>query len=113
MIALSGTALQKARPLELLEKFYGMTLSSLGLSSVPRAEQIQQLLTVPSEDFTTKLGRSIAVAPVVDGENIPKAASFDIVNDKASFRRAFPGVGYCKRLMIGDCEMDVSHIQIP
>ena len=113
MIALSGTALQKARPLELLEKFYGMTLNSLGLSSVPQADQMQKLLTVSAEDLTTKLSRSIAVAPVVDGDKIPEAASFHIVNDKASFRRAFPGVGYCKRLMIGDCEMDVSHNQMP
>jgi hypothetical protein len=111
MIALSGTALQRARPLQLLEKFYSMTLSGLGLSDVPRAEQVQKLLTVPMEDFTTKLGRSIAVAPVVDGHKIPEAASFDTINDKARFQGAFPGVEYCKRLMIGDCEMDVSRSQ--
>ena len=112
MIALSGTALQKARPLHLLEKFYGMTISSLGLSDVPQAEQVQKLLTVPVEDFTTKLDRRIAVAPVVDGCKIPEAASFDLITDQVSFKGAFPGVGYCKRLMIGDCEMDVSLNQV-
>lgn len=108
MIALSGTALQKARPLQLLEKFYNMALDGLGLSEVPQAGQMQRLLSVPMEDFTTKLGRNIAVAPVVDGHTIPEATSFNILNDKAKFHAAFPGVERCKRLMIGDCEMDVS-----
>ena len=90
-----------------------MTINSLGLDNVRRAEQMQKLLTVPAEHLTTRLGRSIAVAPVIDGDTIPEAASFDIVNDKTNFARVFPGVGFCKRLMIGDCEMDVSHSQMP
>lgn len=112
MIALSGTALQRARPLQLLEKFYDEVIIALGLSDVPQAEQVQKLLTLPMEDFTTKLSRSIAVAPVIDGKKVPEATGFDIINDRARFQRAFPGVEYCKRLMIGDCELDVSRSQV-
>lgn len=61
-------------------------------------------------ELRAKLGRQIQLGPMVDGDMIHETTTFQALAERSDFERLFPGAGCCKRVLVGDCQMDVSHI---
>ena len=72
-------------------------------------EQVQQLLQVSNSELRAKVGRQIPLGPMVDGDMIHETTTYQALAGRSDFRRIFPGAGHCKRIIVGDCQMDVSH----
>ncbi|KAH6698495.1 Alpha/Beta hydrolase protein [Leptodontidium sp. MPI-SDFR-AT-0119] len=106
LISMSGTSMLHPRPLPLVHKAFGSIAEILGAKDKSPEDKVQVLLNTPSGEFTAKLGRVPMVGPVVDGDFIPKLSSFTDYEDPEKFVALFPGVRECKRLLIGDCDMD-------
>ena len=94
------------RPPVIHEARYEAVLTALGLAKLPVSDRINALLTMSSEELVGKIGMSIPLHPVVDGDIISQAINFDAVARKDNSMRA-PGMHWCQDLFIGNCQMDV------
>lgn len=101
---MGGTpALIPRLPIEVAEDTYASVLEKLGITDDSPAERVRKLKETDRADWVTKLGPGLALSPVADKDE-----------NKAPFYQA--GVpeeditppGWCPRIMLGDCEMDVS-----
>ncbi|PLB35005.1 Alpha/Beta hydrolase protein [Aspergillus candidus] len=106
LIGMSGTSLLRARTPELLEKSFARIADIFGTQDLSPAEQVQRVLEVPMSELTAKVGRRIPLGPMVDGDFIPEITTFKTLADDAEVKRLFPGIQHCKRVIIGDCQMD-------
>lgn len=108
LIAMSGTSLLRARRPELLERSFGKVVDIFGWNNLSPAEQVQKLLDLPMEELRAKVGRQIPIGPMVDGDVIPEITTFHALANDAEAKRLFPGITHCKKIVMGDCQMDVS-----
>jgi len=110
LIAMSGSSLVKAKQPEVAEKSFNAALDLLGRAAegMSDAEKVERFLTASMEDVREKIGRKVPITPIVDGELIPQATSYSLMADAAETAKLFPGIEWCKRIMVGDCQMDVS-----
>ncbi len=111
LIAMSGSSLVKAKPKALGERSFIGALQLLGPAgeAAPSDEkaQVQRYLDVSMEDIREKIGRKVPMAPLVDGDLIPRTTTYAAMADKAEAFKLFPGMKWCKRVLVGDCQMDV------
>jgi hypothetical protein len=105
---LSGSSLQRLKPLEASSASYQSIAKILGLADLPPAEKLQKMIATPIETFMASVGRKFPLGPLVDGETIPAMTTYKALNDSEEVLKLFPGLHHCKRLMMGDCQMDVS-----
>lgn len=105
---MGGTSLLRPQRAELLETSFGRVAEVLGAKQLSPEEQVQKLLTVPMSEIREKVGRQIPIGPMLDGDMIPVQTTFEGLADSKEVRRVFPGIAHCKRILIGDCQMDVS-----
>lgn len=108
LVTMSGTSLLRPRSVEQAEKTFGYVAEVLGAKDLPADKQIQRLLDIPQEEFTAKVGRKFTIGAIVKGDHIPKATTFESLSNEDSLLDLFPGIRRCKRIIIGDCQMDVS-----
>jgi carboxylesterase type B len=110
LIAMSGSSLVKAKQPEVAERSFNMALQLLGTAEekLGPSEKVKQFLKAPMEDIREKIGRKVPMAPIVDGDLIPRATSYSMMSEAAGTAELFPGIKWCKRIMVGDCGMDVS-----
>lgn len=103
---MGGTpALIPRLPTEVAESTYTSVLEKLGITDDSPAERIGKLKETDRADWVTKLGPGLALSPVADKDE-KKAAFYQIgVLEEAL---SPPGSNWCPRIMLGDCEMDVS-----
>ncbi|KAK4171979.1 putative carboxylesterase [Triangularia setosa] len=106
LISMSGSCLVKAKQPELAERSFNMALQLLEIPEIEEAAQIQRLLKVPMEDIREKIARKVPMAPIVDGDLIPRTTSYALMADPVQTAELFPGMKWCKRIMFGDCQMD-------
>ncbi|KAK4683063.1 hypothetical protein QC764_121820 [Podospora pseudoanserina] len=106
LISMSGSSLVKAKQPELAEGSFKRALQLLDISETDETAQVQRLLTVPMEDIREKIARKVPMAPIVDGDLIPRTTSYAQMADPARTAELFPGMQWCKRIMFGDCKMD-------
>ncbi|KAK4199004.1 putative carboxylesterase [Triangularia verruculosa] len=106
LISMSGSSLVKAKQPELAERSFKTALQLLNVSETEETAQIQCLLEVPMEDIREKVGRKVPMAPIVDGDLVPRTTSYALMADTAQTTELFPGMKWCKRIMFGDCQMD-------
>ncbi|KAJ9149933.1 Sterol esterase [Pleurostoma richardsiae] len=106
LVAMSGSSLQRLRRPEQAEKSYTSVIEAIGAKELPPREQLQRLLDTPKEDLLSKVGRRFPIGPLLDGDSIPETTTFDSLRDGEKFVKLFPGVHYCRRVMMGDCQMD-------
>lgn len=104
---MSGTSLLRPRKPELLQKSFGRVAEILGVANLSPEEQIQKLLHISLDELRAKVGRQISMGPMVDSEMIPEMTTFEGLGDRKEVERVFPGMKYCRRIIMGDCEMDV------
>lgn len=93
-------------PHEVAENTYESVLDKLGLAGLAAPERVERLKNTDREDWVTKLGPGLALGPVADkNENDPPFYQFDTLEEGEA---GPPGSDWCPRIMLGDCEMDVS-----
>lgn len=92
-------------PIEVAESTYASVLEKLGISDASSEERIRKLKQTGREDWITKLGPGLALSPVADkGEKTVPFYQVGVPENTVSP----PGSDWCRRIMLGDCEMDVS-----
>lgn len=103
---MGGTpALIPRLPLEVAEGTYATVLQKLGISELPPTERIEKLKQMDRECWVTKLGPGLPLSPVADkDENQPPF--YQAGGPENAINQ--PGSDWCPRIMMGDCEMDVS-----
>lgn len=106
-IVMSGTCFLTA-PLsyEFHEQNYAQAMAPLGLSNVSVEERIRTLLEIPGQEIISKIPPSVQSAPAVDGDMVLSVATQAQTADKNS--TVPKAKSWCRDLMIGDAEMDVS-----
>lgn len=71
-------------------------------------EKVNTFLNTSSDEFVKKLGRPYTLGPILDEDIIPKVTTFESLRSGVDLTSLFPGMQRCKRLLIGDCQFDVS-----
>lgn len=110
LISMSGTSLLRARSPELIQRSFDRVTEIFGIQGLSPQEQVQQLLEVPISELRTKVGRQVPLGPMADGDLVHETTTYQGLANHSDFQRIFPGAVHCKRLLVGDCKMDVSHI---
>lgn len=102
LIAMSGSSIVKAKPMALGERSFATALQLLG-----GEDDMEVLLKASPEDIREKIGRKMPLGPLIDGEKIAAATTYAALADPTQAADLFPGMQWCKRIMVGDCQMDV------
>lgn len=105
---MSGTSLLRARSPELIQKSFDRVTEIFGIKDLSPQEQVQKLLEVPINELQAKVGRQVPLGPLVDGDLIHEPTTYQGLASRSDFQRIFPGAAHCKRILVGDCQMDVS-----
>lgn len=105
---MSGSSQQRLRRAEQAETAYTSVLKALNPGELPPKQQIDLLLETPIEDFLAKVGRRFPMGPLIDGDSIPAGTTFRSLRSPDELVKLFPGLHNCKRIVMGDCQMDVS-----
>lgn len=105
-VCMGGTpALIPRLPNEVAESTYASVLEKLGIADDAPEERIRRLIETGRQDWVAKLGPGLALSPVASRDE-KKAPFYQIgVPDQDT---SPPGSDWCPRIMLGDCEMDVS-----
>lgn len=109
LISISGTSLLLARRPEHIQRSFDRVTEIFGIKDSFPHEQIQQLLQAPMSELRAKVGRQIPLGPMVDGDMVHETTTYQALADPSDFKKIFPGTSHCKRILVGDCQMDVSH----
>lgn len=105
-VCMGGTpALIPRLPNEVAEGTYAAVLGKLGIADSTPEERIKRLIETSRQDWVTKLGPGLALSPVATQDE--KKAPFYQVGAPEEDTSP-PGSEWCPRIMLGDCEMDVS-----
>lgn len=93
------------------EGVYNQVIDALGLTKSSVSERVRTL--EQSGDILAKIPPNIPFLPAVDDEIIPGLHRFSEVSKQAHDSEwQVPGRTWCKELLIGDCQMDVSQSPI-
>lgn len=104
-----STLLVKPLPLPVSEFVYASVVKALDLENLSGPERVKAILEIPIKDLLEKIPPTMPLMPVVDGDIIPGVPTFSQISDKAEDPTyPIPGKQWCKSLMIGDCQFDVS-----
>jgi len=97
----------KPLPPPVSEFAYASVIELFGLQTLPAAERIKALLELPVEKLLS-VPPTIPLMPVID-DHIQCAATFAQMSSKDDDPNLhLPGRKWCKELLIGDCQFDVS-----
>jgi hypothetical protein len=106
---MSGSSFLRPRPLALLERGFELAAAELGAKDCAPGDQVTRLLVAPKDEFVIKLGRKIPVGPFADDDLVRTPSTFsDILSKEHDLTHSFPSLKHCKRVIMGDCQMDVS-----
>ena len=107
---MGGTSLlMKPLPPFVAEPTYQAVLSNLGIdASLSPQDQLEKLLSTSSDDILSKIGSDVPLLPVLDGDVITSSPNFKQFESPSELRGILPGARWCRRVMLGDCQHDVS-----
>ena len=108
---MSGSMLtRKPIPLMVGDTAYDAALNILGIHSKDPQERLKALNDVPSSEIISKISFQLPIMPVIDEDLIKVEPTFTDFESSADVAKLLPGRKWCKELMAGDCQMDVSHL---
>jgi hypothetical protein len=109
-ICIGGTHLMMPPvPQEVQEHVYRSVVDTLQLGDLSPEERINHLLTIPAKDIYSKFGFGLPLLPAVDSQLFTHVESFaQIVKKDEDAQKRMPGKVWCKSLLIGDAQFDVS-----
>lgn len=84
------------------ERSFATAIQLLGCNG-----DVDVLLKASPEDIREKIGRKMPMGPLIDGEKIAAATTYAALADPGRAADLFPGMQWCKRILVGDCQMDV------
>lgn len=98
--------LQPLSSLEHVEANYDRAIEALGLTSLGEEDKVRRLIEMDGHELREKLfAAGVGPKLVVDGDICP---SFVEYNPFVDGSLQMPGRQWCERLLIGDCQFDVS-----
>jgi hypothetical protein len=98
--------LVKALTLSQHEEKYKQALTALGLGNASTGERFKFFLERPEQDLISALSPSTLAAPAIDRIIVPATPSFaQVMNQNLDVPK---GKSWCRELMVGDAQMDVS-----
>ncbi|KIV94100.1 hypothetical protein PV10_05255 [Exophiala mesophila] len=108
LVIMSGTCLL-LRPVsgEVHEAIYQEFCEAQGLDKMPGQERIKAIEELDSFHLFSNTPPSIPPLPMIDGDIVKVALTFDDIEQWSTHgSSSIPGLGWCKELLIGDCQMD-------
>ncbi len=110
LMSMGGTSLlMRSLPPAAHEVIYDTVIDILGLKDLPSEDRIAALVKMPSEELFLKIPPQVPLLPLIDGNIIPSPSSFQRIADRSETGVSeLPGKAWCKDLLIGDCQSDVS-----
>ena len=107
---MGGTALlMKPLPPFVADFAYKSVLQKLDIDgSLTSREQLDKLMSISTEDILAKVTPDVPLFPIIDGDVITSPAEFSPFESPSKLPKSWPGVEWCKRVMLGDCQFDVS-----
>lgn len=79
----------------------------LGIDSLPPADQVKSLLTIPAGELSTKLaGLPVPLMAALDGDVVRSTTTYAALADTSSLGKTFPGAKWCKAILVGDGQFD-------
>lgn len=109
-ISMSGSSLMlRPLPPSVAEFAYASVLKALDIENLSGPERVKFLLESPIEKLIESIPPSIPLMPVIDGDLIPAVGTLSQISNKTNDPTwPMPGRQWCKSLMTGDCQFDVS-----
>jgi hypothetical protein len=102
---MSGNPLtMKPIPLAVAESAYASIVNSLRLAEMTIEERVKAILGTPLERLA-QLAASLPLIPILDGEVVVSGMAYENLDHDLA---KWPGTEWCRSLMIGDCQFDVS-----
>jgi hypothetical protein len=107
-----NTLMMRPLPPPLSEFVYSSIMQNLGLGALSSTDRITALFKVPVPKIIEAGASGLPLLPVVDSDSVPCAPTFAQVGSKVEDPAlSMPGRSWCKELLIGDCQFDVSTVQ--
>jgi hypothetical protein len=108
MMAMGGSSLlMKPLPVAVAEYAYSRVLGAVSIDiSLSLDEKLKALLETPAETFLNNIGPDVPLLPVHDEEYIKYPSSF-AQWAQPDLQAQIPGLRWCDRVMVGDCQFDV------
>ncbi|KAI1611228.1 carboxylesterase-like protein [Exophiala viscosa] len=109
MMAMGGSSLlMKPLPMPVAEYAYGRVLDAVNIdTSLSSEEKLKSLLEIPAETFLSSIGPDVPLLAVHDEDYIRYPSSFAQWTQQGE-RSQYPGMKWCDRIMVGDCQFDAS-----
>lgn len=106
---MSGTSLLvQALPYDAHEDNYKRAMEALGMTASSAEERVEALLDMPGQELIAKLPPSVLTAPAIDGDLVRPGVTYAELGKLDS--DILPGNSWCRELLIGDAEIDVSSL---
>jgi len=103
---MGGSPFLRPAPAQAAETFYGMVTEKFGIKELSPEAQVKAFLEMSTVDLSTK-SMGIRIPPVVDDDIIKDIPSYKAIHDPDNASKLFPSMKWCKRMMVGDCGLDV------
>lgn len=91
-----------------MQKAYAGLTTQLGVAESSPQEQIKRILEEAEAGSLGAQARKFNLGPTLDGDLVPEALVFRNQVQPDAALKTFPGLRYCKRVLVGDCQFDVS-----
>lgn len=112
LISMGGTPLLLPDlPRVVSEDVYSTIAAALNVDKLSAEERVNYILNCPMEELYSKLPPGLPLIPVVD-DDLVKALPTYKQTLKYGPTEMLPGMTWCKRLLIGDCQFDVCNAHI-
>lgn len=102
--------LMKPLPESVNEQNYEKVLHLLNLYHLPAQDRVKALHDMPVENILAALPPGLPFLPTSGGDLDLPVNNFEETYLGESQGIMHPGKSWCKEIMIGDCQMDVSHL---
>jgi hypothetical protein len=102
--------LVKPLPESVNEQNYEKVLQLLDLRDLPAQDRVKTLREIPAEELLAVLPPELVFLPTSGGDLDLPINTFEEIYMGESQGCLHPGKLWCKQIMIGDCQMDVSHV---
>lgn len=107
LVALGGSPIIQPIPQGVAEIAYGIVTSALGLDKLSPADQVKALLDIPAEELASKLAKvGYPLAAVIDDDVVKTPTTYTGLANTDALETIFPGIKWCKTIMMGDCQFD-------
>jgi len=104
---MGGSPLLPPAPAQAAETLYAVVTEKFGIKEPSPEAQVKAFLDLPIADLSTKI-MGLRIPPTVDDDIIRVIPSYKALYDPDGASKLFPSMKWCKRMLAGDCQLDVS-----